>query len=207
MILCDVGNSRIHLYDGEHLRHFSHAEGLKRFKNEKVYYICVNERMQSRIEEEAPGWTDISGRGVLETRYRGLGADRKAVCLAICDGVVVDAGSAVTVDVMERGTHLGGWIWPGISAFKKAYAGISGALDVEMDPALLTGRLPLDTASAVNFAVFASVKKLVESFASGRPVTITGGDAALFAPLFTGAVVDELLVFRGMEKMIKEKRC
>ncbi len=207
MILCDVGNSRIHFFDGERVSHFSHDEGLYRFKDEKVHYICVNERMRKEIEKEAPGWVDVSGFGVLQSSYDGLGADRKAVCIAVFDGVVIDAGSAVTVDVMEEGKHLGGWIWPGISALKRAYAGISPVLDVETDPAVPTQKLPLDTAAAVNFAIFAPVKKVVESFAPGRPVAITGGDASFFEPLFPGAVVDELLVFRGMEKMIKEKRC
>ncbi len=207
MILCDVGNSRIHFFDGERVLHFLHDDGLNRFKDEKVYYICVNNRMRERIEVEAPGWTDISKTGALESGYSGLGVDRKALCIAVHDGVAIDAGSAVTVDVMENGRHLGGWIWPGISTFKRAYAQISPALDVRIDSTVSTQSLPLDTVSAVNFAVFAPIRTLVKRFAPDKPVFVTGGDASFFEPLFKGAVVDERLVFRGMEKMIKEIRC
>ncbi len=207
MILCDVGNSRMHFLDNGTLLHLGFAEGLKRYRDRSVYFICVNGNMRAKIAEEAPGWVELDGTGVLKSDYRGLGVDRQAVSLAIEEGVVIDAGSAVTVDVVRKGVHRGGWIWPGIASFMKAYAGISPKLAVEIDPDVDLSRLPQDTGSAVSFAVLAPVKRLVESYADQLPVTITGGDARFFAPLFPEAVVDELLVFRGMEKMIKEDGC
>ncbi len=207
MILCDVGNTRMHFLDNGTLMHFGFDEGLKRYKDESLYFICVNESMRAKIAEEAPGWIDLSESKLLQSDYRGLGVDRQAACLALHDGVVIDAGSAVTVDIMQNGIHKGGWIWPGISFFRDAYARISPRLSVEIDPNTDVDRLPLDTQSAVSFAVLAPVKALTETFASKKPVTVTGGDARFFAPLFPEATVDELLVFRGMEKMIKENRC
>ncbi len=207
MILCDIGNSRMHFFDGERLEHLGFEEGFARHGSGRVRYICVNERVRERIGREAPGWVDVAAPQMLRSDYRGLGIDRVAVCLAAEDGVVIDAGSAVTVDFMDRGRHLGGFIWPGIAASRRAYAGISPKLAIGIDPRIPTDRLPLDTAGAVSFALFAPVKMAVERFAPQRPVTITGGDAPLFAPLFPGAKVDELLVFRGIEKMLKERGC
>ena len=207
MILCDVGNSRMHFLDNGTLLHLDFGEGLKRYKERSVYFICVNEKVRAEIAEEAPGWVELDGTGILKSDYRGLGVDRQAVSLAIYEGVVIDAGSAVTVDVVREGVHKGGWIWPGIASFTRAYAGISPKLAVDIEPDIDLSRLPQDTESAVSFAVLAPVKRLVECYAAELPVTITGGDARFFAPLFPEAVVDELLVFRGMEKMIKEDRC
>ncbi len=207
MILCDVGNSRMHFLENGTLLHFGFGEGLKRYRDRSVYFICVNEKMRAEIAEEAPGWIELDGTGMLKSDYRGLGVDRQAACLALYDGVAIDAGSAVTVDVVQKGIHKGGWIWPGIASFTKAYAGISPRLAVDIDPDVDLSRLPQDTESAVSFAVLDPVKRLVESYADKLPVTITGGDARFFAPLFPEATVDELLVFRGMEKMIKENRC
>ncbi|WP_457595205.1 type III pantothenate kinase [Hydrogenimonas sp.] len=207
MMLCDIGNSRMHFFDGERLEHLSYGEGFLRYGKGRVCYICVNEEVRERIGREAPRWVDAAAPQMLRSDYRGMGIDRVAACLAVEEGVVIDAGSAVTVDVMERGRHLGGWIWPGIASLKRAYAGISPKLAVDPVPDGAFDRLPLETGSAVSFAVFAPVKTLVERFAPGKPVIVTGGDAPLFAPLFPEARIDELLVFRGMEKMLKEERC
>ena len=44
-----------------------------------------------------------------ETSYEGLGIDRLA-CSFQDNCVIVDAGSAITVDIMEEGIHKGGFI-------------------------------------------------------------------------------------------------
>jgi len=204
MILCDVGNSRMHFLEKGAVSHLGFDEGLSRYGDRRVYFICVNDRMRERITDEAPGWIELDGAGLLKSDYSGL--------------------------VVEKGAHKGGWIWPGVASFAEAYAGISPRLALDMDqnvdlsklpcdtrsavsfavlaPVKLLvesfSKLPCDTRSAVSFAVLAPVKLLVESYAARLPVTITGGDAHIFAPLFPEARVDEMLVFRGMEKMIKE---
>ncbi len=207
MILCDIGNTRMHFYDGQRLMNLSYDEGILQFKDEPVYFICVNEEIKRSIEKEAFKWIDLSDSRILKSDYRGLGIDREAVCLGMYDGVVIDAGSAITVDIMQKGRHLGGWIWPGVKSLKDAYRRISSRLDVPIVPDTDLNKIPLDTSGAINFAVFAPIKMVIETFAPDKRITVTGGDADLFAPLFPEAVIDRLLVFKGMEKMIKEKRC
>ncbi len=206
MILCDIGNSRIHFYDGKEVKHLSHEEGLKLYESEKVGYICVNDEVKSRIKRFSK-WQDVSNPSLLKSDYKGLGIDRIALSLAICDGVVIDAGSAITVDVMEKGVHLGGWIWPGVKAFKEAYGSISAKLAVQIDPCISFEKIPKDTSSAISYAVLGSIKEVVQTFAKSKRVFVTGGDASYIAPLFEDAKIDELLIFKGMEKMIKEERC
>ncbi|WP_457596202.1 type III pantothenate kinase [Hydrogenimonas sp.] len=206
MILCDVGNSRMHfLVEGE-VVHLTHEEGVRRYGERPVRYICVSQKAKRLIDREAPAWREVADPGLLRSGYRGLGIDRVAACLGVYHGVVVDAGSAVTVDVMEEGRHLGGWIWPGLATLRGAYAAVSAVLDRPIGPDLPTG-LPQNTDEALSFGVFAAVSAAIERYAPGLPVVVTGGDAPLFAAAITGACVDEKVVFRGIEKMIKETAC
>ena len=48
--------------------------------------------------------------------YPTMGIDRIMVCEAIDDGVIVDAGSAITVDVMSHGVYQGGFISLGLTS-------------------------------------------------------------------------------------------
>ncbi|WP_353662996.1 type III pantothenate kinase [Hydrogenimonas sp. SS33] len=209
MILCDIGNSRMHCFDGERVEHLSFEEGLRKYARSDVRYICVNDRAKERLRSDAPGWRELEAEGLLQTGYEGLGADRAAACLGLHHGVVVDAGSAITVDVMEEGRHLGGWIWPGLRSWRACYRAISPRLDLPLDPEVDLYALPLSTREAVSYAVFAPIARLVKEAAGEKPVVVTGGDASTVAPLIEGAVIDEQIVFRGMEKIImtKESHC
>ncbi|WP_201353575.1 type III pantothenate kinase [Hydrogenimonas urashimensis] len=207
MILCDIGNSRMHLYDGCRVEHLSHAEGLARYARQRVFFISVNESVRRKIGRLGLPWIDLSEKHLLKTAYKGLGIDREAACLGIEEGVVIDAGSAVTVDLMEEGRHLGGWIWPGLERMLGAYRSISDKLDVTLNPDVSLERLPLDTRDAVSFAMLGSIAALVAKHAKAKRVVVTGGDAAVIARTIPGAVIDETIVFKGMKKMIKDSEC
>ena len=45
-----------------------------------------------------------------------MGVDRRALCLSHENGIFVDAGSAITVDVVEEGRYQGGYIFPGFES-------------------------------------------------------------------------------------------
>ncbi|BDY12279.1 type III pantothenate kinase [Hydrogenimonas cancrithermarum] len=207
MTLCDVGNSRMHFFDNGKIFHLSHAEGIERYKEKALFFICVNDEVRRTIEASAPRWIDLSGRHLLNTQYRGLGVDREAACLGIWDGVVIDAGSAVTVDVMEEGRHLGGWIWPGIRAMLDAYRAVSPKLMFDLNPHVDLEKLPMKTRDAISFAILAPIKRVTERFAKGKRIVVTGGDAPIVAPLLPEAEIDETVIFKGMKLMLKEEEC
>ncbi len=208
MILCDIGNSRMHICEGEEVIHCSHDEGIERYgEREDLFFICVNEAVRREIKKKKLPWTDLSHRHRLETAYKGLGIDREAACLGVEEGVVVDAGSAITVDIMEKGRHLGGWIWPGIRAMLESYRNISEKLSVSLDPDLSLDRLPLDTGDAIGFAILAPIAALTEKYAPGKRIVVTGGDAVIVAKALPDAEIDETVVFRGMKKLIKDNEC
>ena len=204
LILCDVGHSRFHILDGDNLRHLGMKEALARYGDKEVHYICVDAGIERTLASLA-GWHDLVSRRRMPTAYRGWGIDREAACLGAGEGVVIDAGTALTLDIVRDGRHLGGWIWPGVKRWREAMAGISARLDHE--PRSVSALPPLSTAEAVWDALLGSVRRCIECHASGMPVTVTGGDATLVASAIEGARVDERLVFKGMIKMIKDEGC
>ncbi len=207
LILCDIGNSRMHFYDESRVVHTNYEEGLSRYGAKRVYFICVNASVKDRIHKSAPAWQEIEG-GLLPTAYEGLGVDREAACLGLgAQGIVIDAGSAITVDVMEDGRHRGGWIWPGIQALLEAYRHVSPRLDRPLHATVSLDDLPNDTGDAIAFGMLAPIRYVVDRFASSDPIVVTGGDAALVAHLLPQAMVDETVVFRGMKKMLKDAHC
>lgn len=100
--------------------------------------------------------------------------------------LVVDAGSAITVDLVNgEGLHLGGYIFPGLRLMNESLRRGTAAVDVVANSAtelLLPGE---DTQQAVNkgclLAAVAAVEKLVLQHPS--KIVVTGGDAQ---PLIKG---------------------
>ncbi len=204
MLLVDVGNTNTKIYKNAEIKVVSTKE--VKFPKEKFYYICVN---SSKAEElkSLPQAIDLEPHIALKSSYRGLGVDRKVVCKAIDDGVVVDAGSAITVDVVEQGVHKGGFITLGLSAFRQSFANISDRLEFELDSSVDINRVPQSTHEALNFATFFSVVSSIEKFAKDKKLYICGGDALVLKEFFKDAFVVEDLLFKGMKRVIKESGC
>ena len=49
------------------------------------------------------------------------------------NAVIVDAGSAITVDIIENGVHKGGFILLGLRRFMKSYPKISKKLKFDFE--------------------------------------------------------------------------
>ncbi len=197
MLLCDIGNTRAKFYDGKSLWSVDFKE-LKRYSQRRVCFINVNDRVRIEYEE----WIDIEPFVELASSYEGLGVDRKVLCSAIEDGVVVDAGSAITVDVMEGGVHQGGFIVPGFRALFDAFGSISKRLARKPRWDISLERLPLNTDEALSYGAVAPLVALLERL--GEPIFLTGGDGAILSR-YIEAHYDPLLLFRGMEKIVKRK--
>jgi type III pantothenate kinase len=120
---------------------------------------------------------------------------------------VIDAGSAVTVDlVAESGQHEGGFILPGMEMMKRALLQGTGRVRFEQEhaPSLLPGR---DTASAVlhgaALAVCGAVQlALQRALSSGAApaIYLCGGDGDLLRTLLAlDAQYRGDLVFEGLQ--------
>ena len=195
MILADIGNSFIKIYQKGSIKRYKHSDAVKAYANDRVYYISVN----NNTKKIPSTWIDIGDTITLDTSYRGLGVDRKAVCCAVEDGIIVDAGSAITVDVMLNSVHLGGYILPGIESMLKAYSSISPRLSHSFNPNIELNYLPQNTQDAISYSIISSIKALIENSARGK-VYFTGGDGKYLSKLFSNSIYDETLIFKGMMK-------
>lgn len=208
MILCDIGNTHYHFMQGGKIWKIgTHSKlDLKLEKGEEIYVISVNETALKRLSKRYLV-IDLEPFVKLDSEYKGLGIDRAVACKAVSDGVIVDAGSAITVDLMQNGVHLGGFIYPGLARFLHMYAQISPRLEKAISFSIYMDILPQSTAEAISYGVIAPLVHSIRALSRHKQIILTGGDGGYFARFFDGCIVDQSLVFKGMDKIIKEIVC
>ncbi len=199
MLLCDIGNTSYHFLDGE--KDFKHS--VDSFNpssiEEKVYYISVNKKVDE-ILKDLDNWIDLSLEVDMGVYYPTMGIDRIFSSLAVQNAIVIDAGSAVTVDVVKDGEFMGGFIYPGVRAMSKTYKDISPALEYAFNFDIDLDILPKNSQDAISYGYLKTLH--VEVMKHNMPVVLTGGDASKFVKIFPDAVVDENLIFKGMKNII-----
>ncbi|WP_294955097.1 type III pantothenate kinase [Sulfurovum sp.] len=202
-LLADIGNTHFHIYDGGSVEHWTYDEAIDKYADRPLKYISVNAKIEEKIGQIAL-WENISALIRIPNEYETMGVDRKAFCLSHDNGVFIDAGSAITVDVMQRGIYRGGYIFPGIRAMLESYKRISPVLDVPLDRHIDVTRLPLTTKEQISYGIIASIKALIDRHSNGQMLYFTGGDGKFMAGFFRHAVYDEALVFKGMEHALAQ---
>ena len=202
MLLADIGNTRIHIFNGDEVIHLSHDKAIELYAHQKLQYITVKHQLKDKLQQ-ITNWIDISKQIKIENEYHTMGIDRKALCLSHKNGIFISAGSAITVDVVEEGVYQGGFLLPGIKSYLKAYADISPALQTELNPKILFNRLPQTTRDGISYGIIASIKSLVEKHQSDKKLYISGGDGKLLSSFFDNAIFDEKLIFQGIKNALK----
>ena len=201
MLLCDIGNTTYHFLDDK--KDYKVALGDLNPENvkEKVFYICVNQKVKN-ILKNLPNWVDLSQFVDMQNYYDTMGIDRIFACEAVSDKVVVDVGSAITVDVVKKNKFEGGFIYPGINAMQKTYENISSALAYSFNFELNLDKMPKNSTDAISYGYLKTL--YVEVMSHEMDIVLTGGDALKFASIFPNAQVDEQLIFNGMKKIINK---
>ncbi len=204
ILFADIGNTHFHIYNGETVEHLSYTDAVAKYQERSLYYISVKHHLEEKIEK-ITFWKNISKEMVLKGAYSTMGVDRKALCLSHKEGVFVDAGSAITVDIMKEGIYQGGYIFPGIKVMLESYRSISPVLDTEINESISLEQLPTTTKDGISYGIIASIKALIDKHSYDKKLYFTGGDGKLLSTFFDDVVHDETLVFRGMLKAIKDK--
>jgi len=195
--LADIGNTHIHFFHRKKVEHLTYSDAVKKYGQTSLDYISVNQSLEDTIAKRTK-WKNISPLVILKGAYDTMGVDRRALCLSHSDGVFVDAGSAITVDVMEGGVYQGGFILPGLTASLKSYADISPILDVDLNRKVSLNRLPITTKDGISYGIIAPIKAIIEKHQVERTIYFTGGDGEFLSTLFRGSLFDETLIFQGM---------
>lgn len=205
MLLCDIGNSFFHFfYKGRVWREEPNALSRKN-EDYRIYYISVNARNERKLLETHNNCQNIANLINLDTIYQGLGIDRKAACFGIENGIIIDAGSAITIDIIQERVHLGGYILPGIESYRRLFANIE-VLNVELNLGVSLESIPQNTRDAVSYGCLKSIILSIKSIAKDNFIYFTGGDGKFLSRFFPNSLFDGTLVFQGMKKAIEESK-
>ncbi len=198
-LLCDIGNTNFSFSDGKKIPadDFDIAS-----LDEEVFYIAVNPYWEERLASEER-WTNLRSFVDFSKYYETMGIDRIMCCEAVENAVIVDAGSAITVDLVKASRHQGGYIYPGFTAMAKCFKDISSRLEVSFNFDLDLATMPRNTEDALSYGAIVPLVSHISSISENLPVILTGGDAERLLPLIPNAVIDRDLVFKGMRKTIQ----
>ena len=206
LILCDIGNTTYHfLINGKHKKYFL-DEKIPKFED-GVYFVSVNEKATKKLFKKNPHAKDIKELLKFETIYQGLGIDRAVACSFQDNCVIVDAGSAITVDVMEKGIHKGGFILLGIQSFIKSYPKISKKLKFEFEKEINLDKIPLQTKDAIQYAMLKSIILPIKEVSLNKNIIFTGGDGELLSKYFENSIYKKDLIFENMKRIIDANNC
>ena len=135
-----------------------------------------------------------------------LGVDRWLALLAIKargenSAVIIDVGTACTIDVLENGHHLGGYIFPGMALARDALVANTDKIRFSEDPEPSTS-LGSDTASCVLSGIWltllTSCQSVIDRFPNAT-VYLTGGAGRELVVLGLDAQRVDGLVFDGLD--------
>ena len=141
-----------------------------------------------------------------------LGVDRWLAVIAArkrCSGggIVVDCGSAVTVDLFTQdGEHLGGYIAPGLQLMRRALG--NGTIQIKLGligypDTVFPGRHTIAAIKSAELAMLnglvTAAKACLSAYEQQPPsIIVTGGDGSWFSEQVDGHYVEDL-VFEGLE--------
>lgn len=163
----------------------------------------------AQSEEQFCGLTnsyfDVSRMGV--DRWLAMVA---AWGLGLGEVIVVDCGSAITVDWIDNdGNHVGGLIMPGVaSMFRSLSHGTArvGGANRPRFP-VIPGKNTTDCVENGVGAMLSGVGHVVRQWSRNTvPVLLTGGDAEIVAPVIGGSpILKSELVLDGLARVARER--
>lgn len=171
-------------------------ESLNQARISSVANRALAEKLREQVQQQfnvemqiARVSSIVSGVSCGYTEPETLGIDRWLAVVAAYQRylgpvLVVDAGSAITIDLIgPQGVHLGGYISPGLRLMREALW--QGTAKVQVDRVESLNMLVPGTCTqdAVNRGCLLAVVATIEKLASQYPasIVITGGDATVVA--------------------------
>lgn len=201
LILCDIGNTTFHFLIEDKDKKYFLDEKIPKFKD-KIYYISVNEKAEKKLLKKNQNAINIAKLVAFKTDYKGLGIDRILACMFQGNCIVVDAGSAITVDIIEDFKHKGGFILLGIHSILKSYEKISKKLKFEFEKNINLDRIPLQTKDAVFYALLKSIILPIKEISEDKKIIFTGGDGEFLSQFFENSFYKKDLIFENMKRII-----
>jgi len=209
MILCDIGNTTFDFLIKKRRVKYSVDTKWKKLPElkSKLYFVSVNQKATRKFLKKYPNAIDISNLFQFETFYQGMGVDRQVACNSIKNGIVVDVGSAITIDVMKNHKHLGGTIHLGINKLISFYPRVSPKLNFHFEKKINLDKMPTNTNEAISYAILKSIILLIKDIKKeyDLPIYFTGEDSSFLTKHFKKSKYKKDLIFKSMKKIIKRK--
>ena len=158
--------------------------------------------MTNILLKKFPNAIDIENFIEFNTEYIGMGIDRKLASLNIDNAVIVDAGSAITVDIVNDGIHKGGFILPGLTALKSIYPTISNQLAFEFNSDINLDTIPLNTNDAINYSIIKSIILPIKEVSKDKDIIFTGGDGFILSKCFKNGLYNKNLIFDNIKQVL-----
>ena len=176
VIAVDIGNSQIKILNDNNFHYFDYQQNwkekllriLKGIDNYKqVVYSSVNFKIEVELLEILISFKNIDVTEVNTllqyqkmidfSEIEGIGTDRMlgligALGFSGFPVITIDCGTAITINVADKGRCLGGFIFPGQFTQYKSLSAISNKLDIKPNAAK-SFKIGRNTSQAVNFGV------------------------------------------------------
>ncbi len=201
MILCDVGNTTFHFCKDSMTERFFIDDYQFEPSDQTIYFICVNQKILS-LTRNFSNWINLDKVIDKSQYYTTMGVDRIAGCEAVNNGVIIDVGSAITVDIVSSGNFKGGYICLGLDQSRQSYLNISPQLDYSYNFEQNFDKIPKNSRDAITYAQLGLLYKDVLSY--NLPIYLTGGNSIKLKSVFKKAIIDDKLIFKGMKNIMKK---
>ena len=201
LILCDIGNTSFDFYRDGIKEKIAVEDYEIQESSEKIFYICVNETVSKQLQGVS-GWIDLEPFIDRTNYYETMGIDRIVGCEAVENGVIIDAGSAITVDVVKESVFQGGYITLGLHVSQASYKQISPRLAYSYNFEIDLDKMPKNSQDAITYGQLGVLYRDIVRY--DLPIYLMGGDAQKLKTVFQKAYVDEDLLFKGMKKIMKK---
>jgi type III pantothenate kinase len=198
--LCDIGHTSANCFrNGESFKIDIDSFNPESF-GDRVIYINVNQKFKNFPDH----WIDLQPYVESDTEYKTLGIDRQVAIFGERNRVIVDFGSAVTIDVISD-RHIGGYIMLGRDEVVRGFQRKTPHLKFKRKTILDLGEVPMVSEDALYYGFYHQTATFIESISKQHdlPITITGGYADEFLPLLKEAEIRKNLIFEKMELILQ----
>jgi type III pantothenate kinase len=206
LILCDIGNTSTKVLRDKKVENYYKDDIFPKFSDD-IFYISVNEKKEKEFLKTNKEAKNIKEFIDFETSYKGMGIDRVVACCFAKNSVIVDAGSAITVDIIENSKHTGGFILLGLNSIKNGYKNISPILEQQLETNINLDNIPLNTKDAISYATLKSIILPIKEVCKDKNIIFTGGDGEFLASFFENCTYKKDLIFENMKRIIDAHNC
>ncbi|MEY2342905.1 type III pantothenate kinase [Acidithiobacillus sp. IBUN Pt1247-S3] len=202
------------------------ASWAKWWRSEEIFLAgVVPQAQQAWLKElqdcNLPGWDPSVFHQILPNDYQppeSLGFDRRCCLLGAWKEVhndaalVIDAGTAITIDTLAAGRFCGGRIMPGLQSqldCLQRQTALLPQIDLRPTPEARANDTVNGMLAGVWYGTIAAIRQTIVDFQREHPagrVFLTGGDANLLLAQIAPVTCDPLLLLRGFFLLVSENR-